>query len=57
MRLILIMTFHVDVPVGQSLEIKEDITMKLEKYGDVKLVSIWEKRPEQMKIQGMRESG
>lgn len=46
----LIITMEVDAPAGQAIGIKESIVMDLEKRGDVRVVSVEEKRPEQMKM-------
>lgn len=43
----LILTITVDAPVGQAVGVKESIAQDLEKYGDVRVVSVVEKRPEQ----------
>lgn len=43
----LILTIAVDAPAGQAIGVKETIAMDLEKYGDVRVVSVVEKRPEQ----------
>ncbi len=39
----LVITIHVDRPPGQAIGIKEAIAQDLEKYGDVRVVSIVEK--------------
>lgn len=46
----LIVTIWVDAPAGQSIGIKEAIAQDLEKYGDVRVVSVAEKLPEQMRM-------
>lgn len=43
---------EVDAPPGQSIGIKEAVAQDLEKYGDVRVVSVVEKLPEQMEIGG-----
>ena len=46
---------HVNRPPGQAQGIKEQIAMELERWGDVKVISIEEQlpgRPEQMQIYG-----
>lgn len=48
----LIVTIHVDAPVGQAIGIKESIAMDLEKYGDVRVVDVKEVGNEQLKLQG-----
>lgn len=40
----LVMTVEVDVPLGLTLAIKECIAMALEKYGEVRVVKVEEKR-------------
>lgn len=40
----LIITFEVDAPAERILEIKEDLAMSLEKYGDVKAIQVEMKR-------------
>lgn len=48
----LILTVHVDAPAGHAIGVKEAIAMDLEeKYGDVRVVSIEEKLPQQMKLE------
>ena len=46
----LVITVHVERPVGQAIGIKEQIAMDLERYGDTKVVSIEEIIPEQMEL-------
>ena len=41
---------EVDAPAGQAIGIKEDLAMHLEKHGDVKVASITEEEPKQMKL-------
>ena len=48
----LIVTIHVDAPTGHAIGVKEAIAQDLEKYGDVRVVSVEEKGPEQMRIGG-----
>ncbi len=38
----LVITVHVNRPAGQAIGIKEQIALDLEKYGDVKVVSVEE---------------
>lgn len=45
-------TCHVDAPAGQAIGIKEALAMDLEKYGDVRVVSVEEIQPEQMRLEG-----
>lgn len=49
----LTITIRVDAPAGQAIGIKEAIAQDLEKYGDVRVVSVVEKRPEQMRMEGV----
>ena len=42
----LIITIHVDAPPGQAIRIKEDLAMYLERYGDARVVSVVEERPD-----------
>lgn len=46
----LIITIVVDAPAGQAIGIKESIAQDLEKYGDVRVGSVVERLPEQMKM-------
>lgn len=46
----LTITIHVDAPAGQAIGVKEAIAQDLEKYGDVRVVAVEEKGPEQMKL-------
>ena len=48
----LIITIHVDAPVGQAIGIKEQLAMDLERYGDTRVISVEEVKPEQMRIGG-----
>lgn len=54
----LVITVQVDRPSGQAIGIKEQITQDLEKYGDVRVVSVEEIQPkpryEQMQLGDMR---
>lgn len=46
-------TIDVDAPAGQAIAAKEAIAMDLEKYGgQVRVVSVEERSPEQMKLTG-----
>ncbi len=45
-------TVEVCRPSGQAIGIKEDLAMYLERYGDCRVVSVTEREPEQMKIEG-----
>lgn len=40
----LILTIAVDAPAGQAIGVKEAIAQDLEKYGDVRVISVAEKR-------------
>lgn len=50
----LILTLAVDAPAGQAIGVKEAIAQDLEKYGDVRVLSVVEKRPEQLSFFGER---
>lgn len=41
---------QIDRPSGQAIGIKEQVAMALEHIGDVRVVSVTETRPEQLKI-------
>ena len=43
---------QVDCPAGQAIGVKEQVAMALEHIGDVRVVSVTEALPEQMKIGG-----
>ena len=56
----LVITVHVNRPAGQAIGIKEQIALDLEKYGDVRVVSIEEVQPkeptyEQLQLGDMRK--
>lgn len=46
----LILTIAVDAPGGQAIGAKEAIAQDLEKYGDVRVVAVTEKKPEQQSL-------
>lgn len=48
----LTIVLQVDRPAGQAIGIKEQVAMALEHIGDVRVVSVTETRPEQMRIGG-----
>lgn len=48
----LVITIQVDAPPGQAIGIKEDIAAYLERFGDAKVVSVTEKVPEQLRMEG-----
>lgn len=48
----LIITVHVDAPLGRAIAVKEDLAMHLEKFGDARVVSIVEEEPEQLSMDG-----
>lgn len=48
----LTITIQVNAPSGQAIGIKEDIAAYLEKFGDASVVSIVEKLPEQLRMDG-----
>lgn len=52
----LTITIQVDRPAGQAIGIKEDIAMRLEPLGDVRVVFVTESHPEQMRIGGTCET-
>lgn len=43
---------QVDRPAGQAIGVKEQVAMALEHIGDIRVVSVTETRPEQLKIGG-----
>lgn len=49
--LMLTVVFRVDRPAGQAIGVKEQVAMALEHIGDVRVVSVTETQPEQMKIE------
>lgn len=42
---------QVDRPSGQAIGVKEQVAMALEQIGDVRVVSVTDTYPEQMKIE------
>ncbi len=46
----LTITIQVARPAGQAIGVKEELAMYCERYGDVRVVSVTETHPEQMKI-------
>ena len=48
----LTITLQVGAPPGQAIGVKEDIAMRLEALGDVRVVSITEDTPEQLHVAG-----
>lgn len=46
----LTITIHVDAPAGQAIGVKEAIAQDLEKYGDVRVVSVEERGGEQIDL-------
>ena len=46
----LIVTLEVDAPTGHSIGVKEAIAQDLEKYGDVRVIAVVEKTPEQQSL-------
>ena len=48
----LTITLQVGAPPGQAIGVNEDIAMRLEPLGDVRVVSITEDTPEQLHITG-----
>lgn len=53
----LILTIAVDTLAGSALGVKEAIAQDLEKYGDVRVISVEEERPEQMRIGSIKWDG
>ena len=51
----LIITVHVNAPAGQAIDIKEDLAMYLEKFGDTQVVSV-EQNP-QTQVEQMTMGG
>lgn len=41
---------HVECPIGNAAECKESVAMELERFGDVRVVSVREIGAEQMRI-------
>lgn len=48
----LTITLKIGTPPGQTIGVKEDIAMRLEPLGDVRVVSITEDTPEQLHVAG-----
>ena len=46
----LTITFQVNVTPDQTISVKEQLAMYLEQFGDVKVVSVQETVPEQLKF-------
>ena len=46
----LTITFQVNAPPDQTISVKEQLAMYLEQFGDIKVVSVQETVPEQLKI-------
>lgn len=46
------LVFEVDAPVGHAIGVKEALAMDVEKYGDVRVVSIDEIPDEQLRMEG-----
>lgn len=47
---------QVDRPAGQAIGVKEQVAMALEHIGDVRVVSVAETHPKQMRIGGNNET-
>ena len=45
---------EVDAPLGHAIGVKEAIAMDMEKYGDVRGVSVTELGGEQIRLEGLR---
>lgn len=48
----MIIVIEVFRPLGQAIGIKEQVAMALEGIGDVRVVSVTEERPEQVRMDG-----
>lgn len=48
----LIITVQVNAPPGSAIGVKEDLAAHLERFGDARVVSIDEKVPEQLRLDG-----
>lgn len=46
----LTIVLRVDRPAGQAIGVKEDLAMYCEKFGDVRVVSVTDTYPEQLKL-------
>lgn len=49
----LTIVLQVDRPAGQAIGVNEQVAMALEHIGDVRVVSVTETRPEQLRIGGV----
>lgn len=47
---------QIDRPPGQAIGVKEDLAMYCEKFGDVRVVSVTETHPVQLRIGGNYET-
>lgn len=47
----LTIVLRVDRPAGQAIGVKEQVAMALEQIGDVRVVSVTETQPEQIKFE------
>lgn len=56
-RVMLIITVQINAPVSHAIGIKESIAMDMEKYGDVRVVSVEEKLQPQMEQMTIGGSG
>jgi len=50
----LIITIRVDAPSGQASGVKESLATYLEQFGDARVVSVVEKEPEQLRMDGAK---
>lgn len=48
----LTITIRVNAPEGAAQSVKEALAMWLERYGDARVVSVTEDKPEQMRMEG-----
>lgn len=51
---VLTVIVQVNAPPGHAIGVKEDIAMRLEPLGDVRVVSVTEGTPEQLHVEGYR---
>lgn len=51
-REMLTVVVQVNAPPGHAISVKEDIAMRLEALGDVRVISVTEDTPEQLHVAG-----
>jgi len=49
---VLTIIVQVNAPPGHAIGVKEDIAMRLETLGDVRVISVAEDAPEQLHVEG-----